>query len=707
MPLTIDQLLATLAVDAASATVVAGRIAVIQRDPQPDETGIAIDTDVRFLIVDLDADPLAPGVLPTFDINIEGALAGSYSGGVFTPAAPWTGSVTPTTAADPFVGWYVVLQQPAPPVFSSEQIVNVEIEVYLGSGWGYGPWGHFPWGHPPAAASIKVEYEFTIEDLTPPCIVSAEAVDQFTARVTFDDEMATTGPGSVLDVDNWINTIVRLNDDPEPGVSLEVVEVAEVAGSGGTQFDLTFQWEMTPGCLYRIDVNPLVEDSSGNSMDVTCSSTLFYGFQHDVPACRFFDHWRQMVPLKNRIEDEARDLERFSLCAQEAVELLLYQIDRFTDQFDQDLASDAVIDAMLYDVGNPFEWADLELDADQRRKLLRYLINIYKLKGTSPGIEDTIFFLLGEDVTVVEYAAEGWVLGEDELGEGNIAEVLCDAGEPYDFSVSRGLLLEVDSEPPQTITFDPADFVDPFNGLASEVAAVVIAQIVGGGAYVVAAGTPAIYISPAGPFALFGGEQLDLTIQGEAHSVVFHVGDFGVPGAATPEEVATRLEAELEGVVVYVDGATFGIKTIHTGADAEIVFVSGSALAGLGIAPSTTATGTDAKRVAVYSSTAGVDSWVRVDGGTANDVLDFDTDTYGGTGGAILAPDDSYTLYCFDIETQTELDSETKAIIRRIADYMKPAHTHLINIRTAPPLPWPDGWVLGVSELDVSTMLTS
>jgi hypothetical protein len=46
-----------------------------------------------------------------------------------------------------------------------------------------------------------------------------------------------------------------------------------------------------------------------------------------------------------------------------------------------------------------------------------------------------------------------------------------------------------------------------------------------------------------------------------------------------------------------------------------------------------------------------------------------------------------------------------KAIIRKIGEYMKPAETHLVNIRTALPLPWPVEWVLGVDELDVGTEL--
>jgi hypothetical protein len=357
-------------------------------------------------------------------------------------------------------------------------------------------------------------------------------------------------------------------------------------------------------------------------------------------------------------------------------------------------------------MGNPFDWADLVLDSEQKRKLLRFLIEIYKLKGTRQGVEATVFFLLGVPVRVIDYTSEGWILGVDELGNGSIAEVLSGAGGPFDFSSNRTLTIEMDSTPSgQNILFAPSDFSDPANGTAHEVVEVINSQIQGGGSYVVAAGTSAVYESADGPFSINPGESAIVEVVGELYEVTFKEGDFVVPGAGTPEEIAARFQAEIETIVATVDNAKFVLTTIHTGADAEIKFTGGSALAGLGITPGDNAVGTDAKRVSIYSSTSGTDSWVRVTGGDANDILEYDPGTSGGTGGAILAPDDAYTLYSFDIETETELDSETEAIIRRIAEYMKPAHTHLINIRTARPLPWPDGWVLGVSELDISTEL--
>ena len=126
MALTVEQLLATLAVDQADATVVGNRVVVIQRDPQPDEIDIDIDTHIRMLIVDLDADPYDTFPDHGFTIRVEGLVAGVFGGGTFTPSAPWTGSVTDSYPPYPFVGWFVDLVQPVPGLFESEQVVDVD-----------------------------------------------------------------------------------------------------------------------------------------------------------------------------------------------------------------------------------------------------------------------------------------------------------------------------------------------------------------------------------------------------------------------------------------------------------------------------------------------------------------------------------------------------------------------------------------------------
>ena len=794
MPLTVEQLLATLGIDLAAVEVSAsGRYVLIQRDPQPDEIEIDIDTDVVFTLVDLDGDPTDASLTPPdFSVTIDGTLALTYSSGSPTWSSPWTGTVETHTTSSPFAFWKVTAEQIGS-LFVSEQVVPVQVDILSGGGWGHGPWGHFPWGHPPAAPiSVTFLYEFTIQDLTPPKLIAAEGIDPFTLRVTFDEDMALSGDGTPLNIANWLDAIVRWNVDPLPGVNLVVVasvvgdsvspdpvsvkwiyadEAARLAATNfspddvgklalqesdgtywmltdiaapsggygygtygyfpyghsssttapawiqvqiGQQFDLTLDWEMTPGCRYQITAGPNTEDDVGNLIDTVYNTVFFTGFVPEVPEGRAFSHWKHMVPLKNRLEDATRDLERFSNCIEEVLGWMLYYVDRFTDQFDPDKATPEQIDAMLYDMGNPFSaWTELELTDIEKKKLLRILIDIYKSKGTAWGIEQTVFFLLGEIVHCVEYLAGGWVLGVDELGSGAIAEVMNDTGETWDFTSVAApweLTLKINNGGEQTITFVPADFSNPAAATADEVISVIATQLVGGSAYKLFPGQPAVAVGTnVQPFAVSPGDSLSMYIGGvggtELHTVTFTEADIAAPGAATAEKLAAAIRDSLDGFALAFDVSnTLTVETLAAGGLVSLDVQAGPVQAALGL-PTGVINGTDFAQISIYSSKAGVEASVEITGGSVNDVLEFDTQYIGSTGGAVLAPDDQYTLYSFDIETENVLTSEQTSIVRRVAEYMKPAHTHLIDIRTALPLPWPEGWVLGVDALDETTEL--
>lgn len=754
--MSVETLLATLGIDSATVSVSAsGRYALIQRDPEPDETGLSPDTGVGITLVDLEGDPTDPAiVIPDFEIYIEGVLALTYAGGAPAWSGPWNGTVSNHGVASPYAFWRIDAEQVGGPLFTSEQTVNVQFDLHTAGGWGHGPWGHFPWGHPPVGPVAETFlYEFVIADIAPPTLVAAEAVGPTTIRVTFDDDMTES---TVTDPSNW--SVARHNEDPEPGVNL-VVESAQASAdplsvtteweyadaaarlaatgftdedvyklayqiSDGTywmladtaptwrevepvtQWDLTTDWEHTPGCRYEITASS-VEDDAGNLIDTSWDTVFFGGYDPSVPAGRAFSHWRHMVPAKNRIEDDTRDLERFSNCIEEVVGWLLYQVDHFTDQFDPDRATDEQITGMLYDMGNPFsEWDDLELNANQRRKLLRILIDIYSSKGTAWGIEQTIFFLLGEIVRVVEYAAGGWVLGEDALGASDIAAVTSRSWETWDFTAIGApweLDVEVDGAP-ITVTFEAGDFADPTLATAEEVAAV-IDGATGVGAQRVYPGQPAATVGAAPePFAVNPGDTLDVDVCGTVSTVTFRVGDIDNPGFATAAEVAARISADLDGANAFDDGGFVAIETVVLGTLATLQVQAGAVQVALGLGVGAE-TGTDHGQIEVYSETADENGLIQITGGSANALLDFDPDESGGVGGSILAPSDSYTLYSFDIETENVLSSAQKGIVRKVAEFMKPAHTHLINVRVALPLPWPDGWMLGVDELDETTEL--
>lgn len=749
MSITVEQLLATLGIDQAGVEVsTSGRYVLIQRDPQPDETRIAIDTEVIFTLVDLDGDPTdASLVPPDFDLTIEGETAMTYVAGVETWFAPWTGLLTAYQSSSPYVFWNVAAQQSGGPFFESEQVVNVEVGIS-------------------SPESILFLYQFQIVDLTPPRFVSAEATDPFTIRLTFDDDMMLSGSGSVLDIANWANAFARLNVDPMPGVNLAAVSLAAsdvatlsvpttwtyvdessrlaaigfVEGDVGklafqssdstywmltgyspirwtdltpaSQFDLRVNWEMTPDCRYRLTAGAAIEDESGNAIDSAFSSAYFTGFGPAVPVGRTFDYWKNIVPQKNKTEDATRDLERFANCINEVLGWMLYYVDHFVDQWDPDLANDLQIDAMLYDMGNPFaSWVDLELAPIQKRKLLRILVDIYGSKGTAWGIEQTVYFLLGEIVHVVDYlASEGWILDVDELGSGGIAEVMSQGWEPWDFtSLAKPWELTFRLRGvSQTVTLVASDFADETDAKAAEVAAAVTARATGAGAYAAIPGQSATVLGTnVEPFAISPGDLLQITFHGEIvpRDVMFRTEDIAVSGAATAAEIASRISADLFGIMVARDesGAVMA-ETIRRGELASIQVQASATQTALGFSTALIE-GTDHAQVVIYSTDASKEASIQVTGGIANSLVDFDTEEIGYVGGTILGPDDSFIKYSFDIETENVLTSEQENIVRKVAEYMRPAHTHLISIRTVLPLPWPDGWVLGVSELEVTTEL--
>lgn len=685
MPLTIDQFLALLTVDEATATTVVGQYVILQRDPQPDEIDIATDTDLALRLVDLDQDTGgAPSVLfADFDVFVESTKVLSFVSGTPTFFAGWTGTATLSTLADPYVYVDVALTPPAP--FVSEQVVDVQLDIL------------------PSVATFN--YSFTIEDLTPPRLLTAETIAPETLRVTFDDAMATSGAGSVLALGNWPSSaIVTQNVDPMPGVDLEVIAVAEVDGSAGAQFDLTLQWEMTPGCPYTVTAAATIEDSSGNAMDPDYASATFLGFQPDVPAGRFFNYWFQCVPLKNRQEDVTHDLERTANCFQEIIDLLLQEIDHHTDQYDPDRMDIVHNTLALWDMGNPFDVEKLGLTKLQQRKLLRFLLPIYQSKGTDVGIEQAILFLLGLSVTVVPYLGEGWILGVDLLGSGEIAQLMNGAAAPYDFTLVTSpwtLEVVVNEGSTQTVTFVPGDFDDPSAATAAEVVAALEAALTGAGAYVIMPGQPAVVTGTAvETYVISPGDTIDLIVQGLPYTVQFTASDIASPTAATLDEVIARVNLDMVGLVVASDDSTgrLRLETVERSDAASLQVGAGSAQAALGL-PTTPAAGSDQPQMVLYSDTAGRGAAIQVTGGNANVVLQFDTDASGAAEGSVLAPSDSYTRYSFDIETATVLSSEHEELVRDIAEYMKPAHTHLVNIRTALPLPWPPGWYLGVGGL--------
>jgi len=245
------------------------------------------------------------------------------------------------------------------------------------------------------------------EDVVTPRVVGAQARELARVRVSFHAPVKQDDPGEPDDALTPARyAITRLSG---PAVDAAVIGVETVTSSA---VDLLTDVPLTPGASYRVDVDGVV-DASGNVIEAPDGSAIFTGFVPPRLANRVFDLYR-FLPELNRREDQTGDLRRFLACVQEVTDLVLVDIDRFTDLLDPDLAPDPVLDLMLGELGNPFAF---DLSVVDKRRLLNVLVAMYREKDTARGITNAIRFFLGLEIQITAYAGEALILGDSLLGE--------------------------------------------------------------------------------------------------------------------------------------------------------------------------------------------------------------------------------------------------------------------------------------------------
>lgn len=238
-----------------------------------------------------------------------------------------------------------------------------------------------------------------------PVVVAVQARELERVRVSFDQAVKQIDPTAPDDALN--PALYSLLRDSAPAVDAAPSTVEAVQA---TAVDVLFDVPLTPGAQYRFQVGA-VAGLSGGAV-VPGAGVLFTGFVPPQPSARAFMLLSLLAEL-NRREDETGDLQRFVACLQEPLTLLLADIDVFTDILDPDLASEAVLDLMLGDLGNPFSFDLTEVD---KRRLIDVLVDIYRQKGTAAGIKNAIRFFLGIEVEFTAYSTIGLSLGDSLLG---------------------------------------------------------------------------------------------------------------------------------------------------------------------------------------------------------------------------------------------------------------------------------------------------
>lgn len=357
-----------------------GAVVLMNQVPANGETEVAASSNI---VLDI---AVANGfTLDTAEVFIDGASAWTLAGG-FTVG--WNGGGSAVTAPDADTARVTI----DPTVdFDSDALVTVRV-VAASAG----------------LTSLDETYTFNIADTTAPQVTGAEAYALDLVRITFNEPMKQADATSIDDALNPAN--YTLTPQSFPAVTASILSVG---AHSTTEFDLTTDIDLSPGVQYYL-TSANAEDVSGNQVAAPTNSAYFTAFVPDIPAGREFELWR-MLPRINRDEDATGDLERFILCLQDVTNLLLFDIDAFSDILDPDIAEQPWLAAMLCDLGNPFAFTDLE-DIDQRR-LISILVPLYRQKGTCIGLENAIRFFVGIDVTCVEHLLNCMELGVASLGD--------------------------------------------------------------------------------------------------------------------------------------------------------------------------------------------------------------------------------------------------------------------------------------------------
>lgn len=365
--------LPALYADVVAAVLAAARPVLVNRDPGPDENGVPLGAALALELVDPGPDGIDRAATQVW---IDGSLA--FQGGAppeLQPAFAGPRALVAETAD----ALQLVLDPIAP--WASLALVTVRVVSATKGG----------------TFALDQSYAFTAEDRTAPRLVAAQALAPRLLRLGFDEPIVVT---------DLAGFAFAALDAP-------AVPIAAVfAESAGAVVALALNTEMTPDVPYRVVVSG-VADSSGNPILPPFHTTVFAGFRPPRPALRRFDLW-SMLPKHNRRGDVTGDLRRFIACLQEVTDLLLAEIDRFSDLFDLERAPEPFLDLLLLDLGNPFAFP---LDELGKRRLASVLVQMYQQKGTAIGVKNAIRFFLGiEVVAVTPFAGTTLVLGESELG---------------------------------------------------------------------------------------------------------------------------------------------------------------------------------------------------------------------------------------------------------------------------------------------------
>lgn len=327
---------------------------------------------------------------------------------------------------------------------------------------------------------------------------------------------------------------------------------------------------------------------------------------------------------------------------------------------DPDSAPIDFVELMLASLGNPFN--SVYLTETQKRKLVKLLIPIYRQKGVAKGIENSVRFITGLEVEIIDpHGIDGWEIGHSfPVGSGGIGlgsyaggrrsyKNMLDYSEDFDNAVWDLTNATVDPE----TAVGPA----PWGRTADTI------DMTSAGATILQSATP----------RRMAGEWFTGSIWLKASSAGTISGVIRAANNPSIDITSTTLSVTTEWQRFEFQHQCLG------GASGDIEFALYSAS---GFAPTLYAFGAqlvrdDYRHPYFFRTDDGVDEW-----------------ELGAWG------------YHFFIQSPDVLTNDQDRIIRLCADFVKPAHTHYTLI-SEEDLGFIDHWEVGLSEIGLESFVHS
>jgi phage tail-like protein len=353
---------------------------VASRDPKPDDTNVNADTQIRFNVYGIS------DALTTVIARVNGVTVASWNGAnAATLASVAVGWSAAGGDADGATTRYAII----PPGFASEEIVTVEVEAST------------------AINTTTTTWSFTIADTAGPRVLSASARAVFEVAVQWNEPIADAS----LDPAFFV-----LSLDSDPPAHVPNVQDVQRDADRPEWIVLTIDQPATPGATYLVTASASVTDVLGNAVEAQYASATFDAYLSPLtPANRLLSLYQEL-PAAERDTDQFQELKLFCDVLDEGLRALAIVADDWAlIAADPDTAVESWLDAILWEIGNPFDW--LPMSIRTKRLLARWMHQLVALKGSGLGIRAAIRLLLGIEVQVHVYGVGLAVLGETIIGE--------------------------------------------------------------------------------------------------------------------------------------------------------------------------------------------------------------------------------------------------------------------------------------------------